>query len=67
MTVSAIYGNEDGLFDENSLSKIKDIVGEKKFILVNNSSHNVFVDQQKIFFEALNNLLKISESEFRFI
>lgn len=51
--VFAIYGEEDGLFEKNQLNDIKNIVGDKNFILIKGASHNIFIDQQK---EFINNI-----------
>ncbi len=47
--VWGIYGDEDGLFNQQHLDMIKKTVGEANFLLVNESSHNVFLDQRTAF------------------
>lgn len=49
LPVYALYGSEDGLFDTVQLDKIKATVGPNNFTLVDNASHNVFIDQQDVF------------------
>ncbi len=51
--VYGIYGQEDGLFDEQHLAKLKSAIGEDNFTLVKGSSHNVFIDQQAIFLDLV--------------
>lgn len=53
MPVYGIYGNEDGLFDAVQLDAIKATVGPDKFLLVDNASHNVFIDQQVLFLSKM--------------
>lgn len=48
-----IYGEDDGLFDDVQLKVLKDVIGEKHCTVVENASHNVFIDQQKFFLDAL--------------
>lgn len=45
----AIYGEDDGLFNQQHLDMVKNTVGEKNFVLVDDASHNVFIDQRAIF------------------
>lgn len=49
MPVYGIYGKEDGLFDAVQLDAIKGTIGADKFIVVDNASHNLFIDQQELF------------------
>jgi len=45
----AIYGKEDGLFNEKHFEMVKNAVGAANFVLVDDASHNVFIDQRSIF------------------
>ncbi len=47
--VWGIYGDEDGLFNQQHLDMIKKTVGDANFVLVKESSHNVFLDQRATF------------------
>ncbi len=47
--VYAIYGKDDGLFNEKHFDMIKKTVGDANFVLVEDASHNVFIDQRAIF------------------
>ncbi len=51
--VFGIYGQEDGLFDELQLSLLKSIIGSDNYTLIEGSSHNVFIDQQKAFIDLV--------------
>ena len=54
----AIYGKEDRIFGESQFKEMKKIVGENQFVLIDNCSHYLFVDQQEIFINNLVNWLK---------
>lgn len=56
--VYGIYGSEDGLFDTTQLDAIKSVLGADKLIIVDNASHNVFVEQQDIFVSKLKEYMK---------
>ncbi len=51
--VYAIYGKEDGLFNQTHLDIIKKAVGDANFALIENSSHNVFLDQREEFLKQV--------------
>jgi proline iminopeptidase len=57
LAISAIYGDEDGLFDTSHLDAITSIVGKKHFMLVAGAGHSVFLDQPTQFFTALVKIL----------
>ena len=52
----AIYGNQDGIFSQKQLNKMKKITGDNNFFPIENCSHYPFVDQQTIF---INNIINI--------
>lgn len=58
VNIYGIYGSDDGLFDEAQLNEIKSIAGEENFKLVQNASHSVFMDQQDVFLEVLQEFIK---------
>lgn len=58
LKVYAIYGKEDRIFGESQFKEMKKIVGENQFVLIDNCSHYLFVDQQEIFINNLVNWLK---------
>lgn len=53
--VLGLYGQEDGLFDPKQLQGLKDLIGTKQFFYWEDCSHNVFIDQQALFLESLQN------------
>jgi len=55
--VYAIYGKEDGLFNQVHFDMIKKSVGDANFALVENSSHNVFLDQREEFLKQVKKFL----------
>lgn len=55
--VFGIYGNEDGLFDKAQWDDIATHTGKNNFALVNGSSHNVFIDQQKAFINLVISIM----------
>ncbi len=48
-----IYGDEDGLESEADLKRISNLISAAHFRLIHGASHNVFVDQQPEFLDAL--------------
>ncbi|TXE15353.1 alpha/beta hydrolase [Psychroserpens burtonensis] len=53
--VFGLYGKDDGLFSERQVKTIENLVGEANLIYLNNCSHNLFIDQQTKFINALKN------------
>ena len=51
--VYGIYGNDDGLFNANHISMIKRTLGDANVVVVNDASHNVFLDQRSTFVQQL--------------
>jgi len=47
--VFGIYGEEDGLFNEAHFAMIKKTLGDVNVVLVDEASHNVFLDQRATF------------------
>lgn len=56
--VYAIYGKDDRIFGESQFNEIRKIVGRNQFVLIDNCSHYLFVDQQEIFINSIVNWLK---------
>jgi len=56
--IFAVYGKNDGIFSEKQLNDLKNIVGKKNFILIDNCSHYLFVDQQDDFLQFIKLTLK---------
>ncbi len=55
--VYAIYGKDDGLFNQAHFDMIKKSVGDANFVLVENASHNVFIDQRETFIQQVKKFL----------
>lgn len=51
--VFGVYGTEDGLYSEEQVMKLKKIIPADSFEYIENASHNVFIDQQDQFLDAL--------------
>lgn len=56
--IFGIYGTEDGLYSEEQVMKVKEIVSLNNFIYIDNCSHNVFIDQQNKFIVTLKTWIK---------
>ena len=56
--VFGLYGMEDGLYSEEQVMKLKKILLPNNFKYIENSSHNVFIDQQDMFITALKTWIK---------
>ncbi len=56
--IFGIYGTDDGLFDGVQLKEISDLTTKNNFYLLPGASHNVFIDQQKLFIDAVNKIMK---------
>lgn len=54
----AIYGKQDNIFSEKQLNDLEKIVTKKNFKIIENCSHYLFVDQQKIFVETVEKWIK---------
>lgn len=50
-----IYGNQDGIFSQKQLNKMKKITEDNNFFTIENCSHYPFVDQQTIFIDNIMN------------
>jgi pimeloyl-ACP methyl ester carboxylesterase len=55
---SGIYGDEDGLFEPATLKNISNLTGENNFRVISKASHNVFIDRQDDFINAVEQLTK---------
>ncbi|HEX6428642.1 MAG TPA: hypothetical protein VF008_13195, partial [Niastella sp.] len=49
-----LYGKEDGLYSSEQVQKLQKLLGESNLKYLDNCSHNVFIDQQTQFLEAIN-------------
>ncbi len=53
--IYGLYGKEDGLYSEDQINELKNILGNDSVKYLDNCSHNVFIDRQKEFINLLNN------------
>ena len=51
--VYGLYGKEDGLYSIEQIHSLQNIIGAGNLIYLDDCSHNVFIDQQGRFMEAL--------------
>jgi len=56
--IFGLYGTEDGLYSEEQVMKLKNIIPLNNFKYLDNCSHNVFIDQQDQFITAIKNWIK---------
>ena len=55
--VFGFYGTEDGLYSEEQITKLRNIIPKHNFKYMDNCSHNVFIDQQNQFITSLKTWL----------
>ena len=53
-----LYGIEDGLYSEEQVTRLKNMMPKTNFKYIENCSHNVFIDQQDQFITALKTWIK---------
>jgi len=53
LPIYGIYGKDDGLYSSEQIESLKNLIGEKNVNYLDNCSHNVFIDQQTLFVDAL--------------
>lgn len=58
LPIYGLYGKEDGLYSKAQVDELKDIIGEGRLKYLENCSHNVFIDQQSIFIQSLEEWAK---------
>ena len=51
--VFGVYGKDDGLYSEQQITYLLNLLGPDNLMYADNCSHNVFIDQQALFIEAL--------------
>jgi len=57
-SICAIYGKQDSIFSSKQLQDIKNIVTADNFVLLENCSHYLFVDQQSAFIDMMVKWIK---------
>lgn len=58
MNIFALYGKEDGLFSPDQVMELSNILDKDHLLYLDNCSHNVFIDQQKIFLSSIEKWIK---------
>jgi proline iminopeptidase len=53
VSMYGIYGKEDGLYSEQQISKLAEMLGINNLLYLENCSHSVFIDQQTLFIESV--------------
>lgn len=53
-----IYGKQDRIFSRKQLNDLREITGRENFTLIDNSSHFLYVDQQRIFLKTFSKYMK---------
>ena len=56
--VYGLYGKEDGLYSSQQVEDLKNMIGEDHLKYFDRCSHNVFIDQQTSFTDALKNWIQ---------
>lgn len=53
LKIYGLFGKDDGLYSREQIAKTESIIGINNTKYLENCSHNVFIDQQKIFIDTL--------------
>lgn len=53
--IYGLYGKDDGLYSPVQIVQLQKIIGNDNLIYFNDCSHNVFMDQQSLFINAMKN------------
>ncbi len=53
LKIYALYGKDDGLYSVQQITDLQNLVGSSNLKYLDNCSHNVFIDQQTEFIDAL--------------
>ncbi len=53
VSIYGVYGQDDGLYSEAQIEKLKSLIGASHVFYWEQCSHNVFIDQQKKFIDAI--------------
>lgn len=54
MKIYGLYGKDDGLYAAQQVLELENIIGSSNLKYLENCSHNVFIDQQEQFIEAID-------------
>lgn len=58
INIFGLYGKEDGLYSNQQITELENIIGTSNLKYFDNCSHSVFIDQQTQFIEAIDNWTK---------
>jgi len=58
MRIFGLYGKEDGLYASQQVLDLQNTIGVDNLKYFDNCSHNVFIDQQTQFIEAIKTWVK---------
>ena len=58
INILGIYGKEDGLYSSQQIADLKEMLGDKNVLYLDDCSHSVYIDQQKLFIAGLNKWIK---------
>lgn len=53
ISIFGIYGSEDGLYSADQLNRLKELLLPNHFMVIEQSSHSVFIDQRAEFIEQI--------------
>lgn len=53
-----LYGKDDGLYSTEQIADLQSLIGSTNLQYIENCSHNVFIDQQTQFIEAIKTWIK---------
>jgi proline iminopeptidase len=56
--IYGLYGKDDGLYSTNQVKDLQNLLGENNVKYIDNCSHNVFIDQQSKFINAIERWTK---------
>jgi proline iminopeptidase len=56
--IYGLYGKDDGLYSTQQVTDLQSLIGSSNLIYIDNCSHNVFIDQQIQFIDAIKTWVK---------
>lgn len=56
--IYGLYGKDDGLYSTQQVTDLQSLIGSSNLIYIDNCSHNVFIDQQIQFIDAIKTWAK---------
>ncbi len=58
ISIFGLYGKDDGLYSKDQIANLESLIKKNNLLYFNNCSHNVFIDQQTQFINALTKWVK---------